>query len=221
MNHTAELQATLIALLEERFICPVANPELFKALGNKDFYASVERSLAPLGRTLSSIGDNDYPEAYFAALNSLDDKADRGKASAMLVDMRDSIGPCIEFFRLLDQAGGNDISLMVGGDLSYAKLLGAIEANDIYSDQLRNLSTCKLFESSRNAKDNAERLSKIIKVVQDQGYVIKRSADSTVYVFTGKLAYLQMILGWLADHHQIPIDTPEPTQQGSQEGLGL
>ena len=198
MNHTAELQAALIALLEERFICPVANPELFKALGNKDFYASVERSLTPLGRTLSSIGDNDYPEAYFAALNSLDDKADRGKASAMLVDMRDSIGPCIEFFRLLDQAGGNDISLMVGGDLSYAKLLGAIEANDI-----------------------AERLSKIIKVVQDQGYVIKRSADSTVYVFTGKLAYLQMILGWLADHHQIPIDTPEPTQQGSQEGLGL
>ena len=190
MNHTAELQAALIALLEERFICPVANPELFKALGNKDFYASVERSLTPLGRTLSSIGDNDYPEAYFAALNSLDDKADRGKASAMLVDMRDSIGPCIE-------------------------------ANDIYSDQLRNLSTCKLFESSRNAKDNAERLSKIIKVVQDQGYVIKRSADSTVYVFTGKLAYLQMILGWLADHHQIPIDTPEPTQQGSQEGLGL
>lgn len=221
MTQHIELKDTLTRLLNEQIICPVTTPELFRALANKTFCEHVESGLAPLGRKLSVIGDAQSPEGYFAALVSLDDKSDRDLAAKMLIDMRDSIMPCIGFFKLLDQAGGSDISLMVGGELSYAKLLDAIESNELYRDQLRNLSTLKLFDASRNAKDNADRLSRVIKVMQDQGYVIKRSSDTTVYVFTGKLAYLQMILGWLADHHQLSVDSTDPVQRSAQDGFDL
>lgn len=220
MNPTNELRDTLEALLDGRFICAVSTPDLFRQLRDRGFTKQVNSALTPFGRSLAIVGNEEHPEAFFAGMVNLDLPNDRAHAIRSLTAMRDNIEPCIAFFALLDQAGGNNLSLIVGGDLPFAKLLDAIESHEPYREQLRDLSGLKLFDTTRNAKDTADRLAKVLKIMQEEGYLVKRSNESSVYVFTGKLAYLQQILGWLADHHGLSVEesSPEGQQQG---GLGL
>ena len=221
MSIKTDLRDTVETLLNGGFICFVSAPENFRQLCDPAFARSVTAALAPLGRSLSVVGDHDSPDAFFAALTSLEETRDRAHAIRSLTAMRDQIAPCIEFFRLLDQAGGNNLSLVAGGELPLAKLLDTIESHEPYRDQLRDLSGLKLFDTSRNAKDTNERLNRVLKVMQDEGYLVRRSNESSVFVFTGKLAYLQQILGWLADHHDCPVDDVSPDSASTQGGLGL
>lgn len=222
MSINTELRDTVESLLDGRFICYVSAPDSFRQLNDPAFARQVSEALAPLGRSLSCVGEADSPEAFFAAMINLEDTRDQQHARRSLTTIRDQIAPCIDFFRLLDQAGGNNLSLVAGGELPFAKLLDAIESHEPYRDQLRDLSGLKLFDSSRNAKDSGDRLNRVLKVMQDEGYLVRRTSESSVYVFTGKLAYLQQILGWLADHHDCAIDeTNHDGASSTQGGLGL
>lgn len=211
-----ELRTTCHLLLGQAFICPITYPELFQLLRDEDFAHAVAQVLNPLGYKLSQVGDLDSPEVFFCALLGIDDPRERQHAEKRLLEMRDQIGAFIEFFRLVDHAGQGGV--VSGGEVSFSKLLSAIESHPPYLDQLRDLQGLKLFESSRNAKENADRLSRVLKVMQDQGYIVRRSTDSTVYAFTGKMAYLQRIMGWLADHHRIEVIKPED-RSAFQEAL--
>jgi len=200
-------------LVSQQFICPTTHPELFQQLREDSFAEAVNDFLAGLGYRLSWVGDDDSPEVFFCGLVSLDDSDDRKHAEKTLLDMRDQISACIEFFRLVDHAGQGRISLISGGELPFYSLLSAIDAQTPYIDQLRDLQGLKLFESTRNAKDNGDRLARVFKVMVDQGYLVLNHSESKIYLFTGKLAYLQRILGWLADYHNIPITEPEQRQE--------
>ncbi|MAG64980.1 MAG: hypothetical protein CMK74_03795 [Pseudomonadales bacterium] len=212
----ADLRLTCHLLLGQVFICPMTYPELFQLLREDDFAREVSQVLNPLGYSLSQVGDSESPEVFFCALLDVEDSRQRQHAEKRLLEIRDQIGAFIEFFRLVDNAGQS--SVVSGGEVSFSRLLAAIENHPPYLDQLRDLQGLKLFESSRNAKDHADRLSRVLKVMQDQGYIVRRSTDSTVYAFTGKMAYLQRIMGWLADHHQIEVIKPED-RSAFQEGL--
>lgn len=211
-----ELRNTCHLLLGQTFICPITYPDLFPLLCDESFAAEVSLVLNPLGYNLSQVGDSDSPEVFFCALRGTEDPRQRQHAEKRLLEMRDQISAFIEFFRLVDNAGQSGV--VSGGEVSFSKLLSAIENHPPYLDQLRDLQGIKLFEGSRNAKDNADRLSRVLKVMQDQGYIVRRSTDSTVYAFTGKMAYLQRIMGWLADHHHIEVIKQED-RPAFQEGL--
>lgn len=214
--HTTELRTTCHLLLGQTFICPITYPELFQLLRDEHFANAVAQVLNPLGYKLSQVGDPNSPEVFFCALLGIDDLRERQHAEKRLLEMRDQIGAFIEFFRLVDHAGQGGV--ISGGEVSFSRLLSAIENHPPYLDQLRDLQGLKLFESSRNAKDNADRLSRVLKVMQDQGYIVRRSTDSTIYAFTGKMAYLQRIMGWMADHHGIEVIKAED-RSAFQEGL--
>lgn len=222
MSTNIDLRNTLQALLGKQFICDVSTPELFRLMRDPAFAKEVSDALEPFGRTLSIVGDEASPEAYFCGFIDLQNQQDREQVSKELMVMRDQIGDCIEFFRMIDQAGGNYLSLISGGELPYAKLLDSIENHEPYQIQLRDLGGLKLFDNSRNAKDTGDRLMKVIKSMVDEGYLVKRQNESTVFVFTGKLSYLQQILAWLADYHGCAVDTPAGDEQtASQGGLGI
>lgn len=203
-------------LLGQTFICPLTYPELFQLLRDSEFVSSVNTTLNGLGYKLSQVGDADNPEVFFCAVMSMDDPRDRQHVEKRLLEMRDQIGAFIDFFRLVDHAGQGGV--VSGGEVSFSKLLLAIEGHRPYLDQLRDLQAHKLFDSSKNVTDNGERLKRVLKVMHDQGYLVRRNASSTVYAFTGKIAYLQRIMSWLADHHRIEVIKPED-RSAFQEGL--
>lgn len=206
-------------LLRQEFICPVSHPTLFNELRDDEFVMAVAAVLNPLGYQLSWVGDDDTPEVFYCALTSLDNSDERKHAETSLLTMRDQISACISFFRLVDQAGNHQIAVVNGGELPVSRLLAAIEGSETYRDQLRDLQGLPMFADSRKAKDDNDRLTSIIKAMQNQGYLIPRSDESTVFVFTGKLAYLQRIMRWLADHHHLTVEVEPETVGGIQEGL--
>lgn len=214
-----DLRETCHLLLRQAFICPSTHPALFSELRGEEFAEAVRAVLNPLGYQLSWVGDDDSPEVFFSALTSLNDAEERKHAESSLLAMRDQISACISFFRLVDQAGSHQIPVVNGGELPAAKLLAAIEASPPYRDQLRDLQGLTLFSDSRKAKDNSDRLNLVLRTMVHQGYIVRRSIESTVYVFTGKLAYLQRIMGWLADHHNLSVSEKPPATGGYQEGL--
>lgn len=204
-------------LLRQQFICPATHPTLFSELRGDEFAQAVCAVLTPLGYQLSWVGDDDSPEVYFCGLTSLQDAGERKYTEAALVAMRDQISACIRFFQLLDQAGNQQIAVVNGGELPASRLLTEIESSPPYRDQLRDLQGLAMFSDSRKAKDNSERLNYVLRAMEQQGYLVRRSSESSVWVFTGKLAYLQRIMGWLADHHSLTVQQTASTESGSYQ----
>lgn len=217
--NTTHLRDVCHRLLRQEFICPVVHPALFSELLDDDFQFAVSSVLEPLSYQLCWVGDAETPEAFYCALTNLDNNDEYKHAEQGLLAMRDQISACINFFRLVDQAGNHQIAVINGGELPASQLLAAIEKSEMYRDQLRDLQGLPMFSDSRRAKDDNERLSSIIKTMQNHGYLIPRSNEATVYVFTGKLAYLQRMMQWLADHHQLAVETSPERIGGVQEGL--
>lgn len=219
VNHK-HLKEACHLLLRQEFICPATHPTLFSELRGDDFAQAVSAVLTPLGYQLSWVGDDETPEVYFCGLTSLENVAERKHTEAALVAMRDQVSACIRFFQLLDQAGNQQIAVVNGGELPASRLLAEIESSPPYRNQLRDLQGLPMFSDSRKAKDNSERLNYVLRSMEQQGYLIRRSNESSIWVFTGKLAYLQRIMGWLADHHNLTVhQTSTQASGGYQESM--
>ena len=210
----------LLILLAGGFICPYSQPELHRQMRAEGFADAVRAALAPLGRDLGALGEDEAPEAYFARYVDLDDPRDRQQATAQLLVIRDQIRPCIDLIRLLDQASGNDSCMAPGEELSFAALLNAIEENPTFRDQLRDLAGHEFFAASRNGKDTKDKLGRVLKAMADAEYLVKRSSESSNYIITGRMGYLHHILGWLADHHRLSLNNVvDDPQMLAQRGL--
>lgn len=212
----------LEALLEGTFICPYGTPELFRAISSKEVADEVRAALAPLGRTLGTLGLDGSPTTYFAQYADLNHQGDRAAAVAQLVVVRDQLKPCLEFIRLFSQAGRSDACIAPGDTIAFADLLDAIECHVTYRDQLRDLSGHDFFSKSKNGKDNKDRLTLVLKALADAGYLAKRNSESANYAATGKMEYIYKLLGWIAEYHQL---SPLPDEPGAgvseQGGLAL
>lgn len=205
-------------LLEGAFICPYATPEIFRAISNQGVAEEVRAALAPLGRTLGTLGEEGAPTTYFARYVDLLHPGDRAAAVAQLVVIRDQLKPCLEFIRLFSQAGRSDACIAPGDTISFVDLLDAIECHVTYRDQLRDLSGHDFFSKSKNGKDNKDRLTLVLKALADAGYLAKRSSESANYVATGKMEYIYKLLGWIAEYHQLSPLPDEPDTAGNEQG---
>ncbi|WP_455233200.1 hypothetical protein [Geopseudomonas aromaticivorans] len=217
------LRDALELLLAGEFICPFSHPDLHRAMRAPGMAEEISAALAPLGRTLGTLGEEDTPDTYFAQYADLHHPRDRAAATAQLVIVRDQLKPCLEFIRLFSQAGRSDACLAPGETISFADLLDAIERHVTYRDQLRDLSGHEFFSKSKSGKDNKDRLSLVLKALCEAGYLARRNSESANYVATGKMGYVYKLLAWLAEYHQLSALPAESEDAGAsaQGGLAL
>lgn len=218
-----QLRDVLELLLAGEFICQFSHPELHRMMHAPGFADEVAAALAPLGRVLGSIGEDDAPDTYFAQYADLHHPRDRAAAAAQLVVIRDQLKPCLEFIRLFSQAGRTDACLAPGETISFADLLDAIERHVTYKDQLRDLSGHEFFSKSKSGKDNKDRLNLVLKVLAEAGYLVRRNSESSNYVATGKMGYVYKILAWLAEYNKLSAVPVEGDEAGAaaQGGFDL
>lgn len=217
------IRQVLEVLLGGGFICQYAHPELHRQMRTPGFAEEITLALAPLGRTLGTIGEVETPDTYFARYIDLTEPTDRAAATLQLVAVRDQLRPCLEFIRLISRAGRSDICLAPGDIVSFADLLDSIEGHITYRDQLWDLSAHELFSRSKNGKTINDRLTLVLRALADAGYLVKRSSESANFVATGKMGYIFMLLAWIAEFNKVSLDVDaghdaDPVEQG---GLGL
>ncbi|GID03086.1 hypothetical protein [Pseudomonas sp. 008] len=215
------IREVLEVLLGGGFICQYAYPELHRQMRVPEFSQEIAAALAPLGRALGTIGEVETPDTYFARYADLKEPTDRNAASYQLVVIRDQLRPCLEFIRLISRAGRSDICLAPGDVVSFADLLDAIEGHITYRDQLWDLSAHEFFSKSKNAKTIKDRLTLVLRALEDTGYLVKRSSESANFVATGKMGYIYMLLTWLIEFNQIDLDINANTDVGVDQQGGL
>lgn len=210
------IQDTLLLLLNQTFICPVAYLESYQLLLEGASAREVNQTLNALGYELTQLGEKDHPEVFFCAPLDFNRRRDRDYAEKMLKDMRDDVDACLQFFLLLDQAGHGQVSVVSRAEIALADVLNAVESSAAYREQLRDMEAYSMFESLTKRKDNKERLTQLFNVMLRQGYLVRRSSESSVYVFTGKVGYFHRMMAWLKDHHGLEsANKPvEPEQRG-------
>jgi hypothetical protein len=96
-----------------------------------------------------------------------------------------------------------------------------IDQFPVARDQLRDLCVYPLFARVKAVEGNKEKLAVVFKVLVDAGYLVRKGAESSLYVATGKMGYLYHVVSWIADSQKLlPAEEPEADpSQGTGELL--
>jgi hypothetical protein len=215
------MRAILEGLIAGRFFCPYSSREVYEQLRQPEFAAAIDAALRPFGRALAHLGEGDDVTAFFARYVDLSDSGDRREAMDELKCIRDQIMPVLDFIHLCGRAGQGDVCLSPGEEVSFGSLLMHIDQFPVARDQLRDLCVYPLFARVKAVEGNKEKLAVVFKVLVDTGYLVRKGAESSLYVATGKMGYLYHVVSWIADSQKLlPSEEPEAApSQGTGELL--
>lgn len=212
------MRDALESLLAGRFICRYSAPELYNQLCNATYARSIEHALQPLGRTLGCLGDLEQPSAFFSRFVNLTHPKDRAAASDDFKRIRDAIWPVVEFIQLCARAGRGDACLAPGEEVFTAELLNQVESSTICADLLRDLAGHTFFRKSKRGESHSDKLSVVLKTMEEEGYLIRKGTASSIYIATGKMAYLYRAMSWIVEHQKLlPEAEIEPAGDAQSE----
>lgn len=217
----SRLRECLEILLRGGFICPFSQPDLHQAMLDQDLAVRVKQGLLPLGRVLAYIGDEAAPDTFYAGYASLDSPQDRQSVASELTWLRDQIKPLLDFIRLYSRAEGSDVYLAPGEEVSFSRLIEAIEANTTYAEMLRDLAGHQIFRRISSARDNKDSLGRALEALTDEGFLVRANTQSANFVVTGKMGYVFMALEWVAAYHEIAEPENRHELAAVQGGLEL
>ncbi|MCE0877413.1 hypothetical protein [Pseudomonas monteilii] len=212
------MREVLENLLAGRFICRYSAPELYSELCSVSYARAIEQALQPLGRTLGWLGSVEQPSAFFSRFVNLSNANDRAAASEEFKHIRDAIWPVVEFIQLCARAGRGDACLAPGEEVHTAEILTQVENSSICADQLRDLAGHTFFRKSKRGESHSEKLSVVLKTMEEQGFLVRKGAASSIYVATGKMAYLYRAMSWIVEHQKlVPADESDAASDTQSE----
>ncbi|MFG3454828.1 hypothetical protein [Stutzerimonas stutzeri] len=135
--------------------------------------------------------------------------------------LRDQIKPLLDFIRLYSRAEGSDVYLAPGEEVSFSRLIEAIEANTTYAEMLRDLAGHQIFRRISSARDNKDSLGRALEALTDEGFLVRANTQSANFVVTGKMGYVFMALEWVAAYHEISEPENRHELAAVQGGLEL
>lgn len=209
------MREVLEGLIAGRFFCPYSSREVYEQLRQPEFAAVIDTALRPFGRALAHLGEGDDVTAFFARYADLSDSSDRREAMEELKCIRDQIMPVLDFIHICGRAGQGDVCLSPGEEVSFGGLLMHIDQFPVARDQLRDLCVYPLFARVKAVEGNKEKLAVVFKALVDAGYLVRRGAESSLYVATGKMGYLYHVVSWIADSQKLLLEV-EPDVDPSQ-----
>lgn len=201
-------------LLDKQFFCRYSAPTVFSKLCDSRFAAEINDALRPFWRRLSCLGEEGDPTAFFAGYIDLSDPRDRLAATEELKQVRDQIAPMLEFIQLCARAGRGDICLAPGEELHFGELLSQLEHHTVCRDQLRDLAAHSFFSRVKNADDYKDKLTVVLKIMVEAGYLVRKTAESSIYVATGKMGYLYQVMTWIVENQRL---LPDAGDEGADQ----
>lgn len=215
------MRDVLERLLSGQFFCRYSSPQIYSELCKPELSQAVNGALKPFGRALGTLGSDGEPTAFFARYLDLSDAGDVQAATEELKQIRDQISPVLEFIQLCDKAGKGDTCLAPGEEICFGELLSQLEHHTVCRDQLRDLAAHSFFARVKNAEDYKDKLTAVLKVMVEAGYLVRKGVESSVYVATGKMGYLYQVMAWIVEHQQLLPEASEDTSGDQQKSMPL
>lgn len=199
-------------LLEGKFICESTMPEAFRWLKSEEAKQEISAYLGKLGRRLS-VSPND--QAYYATWARVG-SSERAEVKRVFTGIKQSIRPLIHFITLCMEVEKKDSSSVSGDRLEYAMLLKAVTENAHLFEVLREFGTMgkEFIATEASAKGM---LDKVIKQMEQWGYLVLINREQESYRFTGKLDYYYQVLEFLMENEGITDPSSQEQEDGTEQ----
>lgn len=187
------LETALKQLAAGEFVCPVRFPDEFALLSSAEGRDKAEQWLSAIGYRLAQLGEDG---AFFMAYAILDVDA-RSKVREELKTLRDRLTPAVMFLETLRQAQSRGAQLQPGDEVIHSEVLEKVRTNALLD---RRIAEMKDVYGSRATESASDRLSKILDLLEHDGYLTLTSSSFKVYRVTGRIAYLYQLLAFMAEN---------------------
>lgn len=189
------------ALMEGGFICQITDYEGHQFLANSVNQGDVDQYLRRIDLRLTTTRDGG---AFFAAHADIDVEGKKD-AKKRFTEVKNVLRPMVSFLELVMRITGDDESVAAGQILNLNQMMARISENPSLYLQLRQTTI------DINTKDGSdrERLNKIVKRFQNEGYLLLVNPESEIYMFTGRIEWLMEAIEYLMLHDEISEEDSE------------
>jgi hypothetical protein len=183
------------------FICQITDYEGHQFLANSAHHDDVDKYLRRIDLRLTTTRDGG---AFFAAHADIDVEGKRD-AKKRFTEIKNTLRPMVSFLELVMRITGDDDSIAAGQVLNLNQMMARISENPSLYLQLRQTTI------DINTKDGSdrERLNKIVKRFQNEGYLLLVNPESEIYMFTGRIEWLMEAIEYLMLHDEISEEDSE------------
>ncbi|MGL4474840.1 MAG: condensin complex protein MksE [Shewanella sp.] len=192
-------------LLKGEFICRTSGEDQWRALKNPANREQIEHYLNQINRTLCSAAEG---EVFFCGYLQLGEH-ERKVISAQFKEICQALIPMVEWLVLMQEASGQDASLVEGSALRLTELQTRIEDTPALREQLTTLSQYRLFGSTSTNVDAQIKL--VFKRLVELGYLLKPNPEKQIYLATGKVDYLYEVIRFIDETEGLQLEAQAET----------
>lgn len=187
------IESALKQLAAGEFVCSVRFPEEFDVLSSPEGRQKANEWLGTIGYRLAQLGEDG---AFFMAYDYLDVEA-KNTVRDELRNLRDRLQPSVAFLETLRQAQSRGAQLQAGDEIVHSEVMESVRLSALVE---RRLAEMKDVHGSRANESASDRLSRILELLAQDGYLTLTNANFKTYRVTGKIAYLYQLLAFMAEH---------------------
>lgn len=192
------LDQAITKLLEGEFICEATAPSLFRSLSDEAFRAEVDAFLEKIKRRLTITPNR---QAYYASWVRVG-KEQRTEAKRVMVSIKQTIRPVIQFIELCMDSLKTDVAPSPGDRIDYPAILKSVTENPHFQEKLREFATLGKEFAVNEASTNAM-LGKVFQQLEKAGYIVFAYPEQEAWRFTGKLDYYYQLIAFLMENEGI------------------
>lgn len=185
-------------LLEGEFICEATAPSLFRALADEAFRSEVDAFLGKIKRRLTITPNG---QAYYASWVKVG-KEQRAEAKRVMVAIKQTIRPVIQFIELCMDSLKTDAAPSPGDRIDYPAILKSVTENPHLQEKLREFATLGKEFAANEASTNAM-LGKVFQQLEKAKYIVFAYPEQEAWRFTGKLDYYYEMITFLMENEGI------------------
>jgi hypothetical protein len=201
-------------LLEGNFVCAASAPEAFRWLDTDQAQQEVSAFLERIGRQLTKTPN---AQAYYATWKKIG-PAERSEVKKVFSAIKQTIRPLVQFLTLCMEVEKKDSRPISGDRIEYAMMLSAVATNPHLLEVLREFgSISKEFVVSDPSPKGM--LDKVLKLMENWGYLIQISREQMSYRFTGKLDYYYQVIDFLMENEGIADQSGDEDNDPEQRKL--
>jgi len=179
-------------LLAGTFVCMVSSPEGFAFLDDESNAHGVNDYLGKIGLRLAKTR---HGGAYFAANKGVGQE--RKAAKGVFTEIKQTLRPVVSFLDMVMRAMQSELLLSVGTTIETNKLMAVIDANPSFRNDLQAIAIQLKIQADGTDRT---RLEKVLKSVQDKGYLLLSNSGREIYQITGKIEFIQEVIEFLMEH---------------------
>lgn len=201
-------ETVVIKLLEGKFICNTAYPDLFEYLRSEGVRREVDGYLSRIGRRLATTPN---VQAYYSAHAAVGQQ-ERPEIRALFREIKHDLKPVLGFLNLAMQATNADTTLYAGDVIDFPTVLMRISENPHLGEALRGFASLGKEYGSSDSSQRAM-LDKVLQQMTKSGYLIPdRERDR--YQVTGKIDYFYEVMDFLAENEENIEDDTDKEPEG-------